>query len=155
MAALMIVSLMFWPFRLALTVTDPLSGKLVFATPVQPGDTFSIQFIHSVHRTPVEEFYQISDQNQMTLFKVVYESYGIGNPSSLSPGEKFDMNNGKLVIDNMNRGMDSISLRIGQIRADHQLFIQNERFRFADMNEPGSKVLIEVKRISLTSLWRS
>lgn len=155
LAMVVIGSLLFCPIQLALTITDDSSGKLVFAAPVQPGDSFSIQFIHSVHRTPINEFYQISEDHNMILSKVMYETYGVGNPSDITPGEKFYMENGKLVIEGMDRVMDSILLRIGQVRADHQLIIQGKRIHLAELNEPGSKVMIKVKYVSFTSLWRT
>lgn len=141
-----------WPSQLAFTVTKE-SGRLAYAVPVQPGDGFAIRFIHSVHRTPVEEHFRISSQGELVLERVVFESYGVGNPSGTEPGERFFLRDGKLVIEGMDRRWHAIVQRIGQKVANHELLMNGQDTPFTAWSEPGSKVLLEVKRVSRWSLW--
>ena len=141
------------PFRLALTVAAAERGDILFAAPVLPGDTFDIRFIHSVHRTPVEERYIIGDRREIVLTGVVYESYGVGNPSGPEPGQRFRLTDGKYEITGIDRRLPEIRLRIGQKVAGHTLTIGGRTMPFAAWSEPGSAVRLKVERISLWKLW--
>jgi hypothetical protein len=152
-AALMLAGFALWPARLALTVTDESSGRTVLIKPVRPGETFSIRFIHSVHRTPVEEQFRITAEREMVLERVVYETYGVGNPSGPGPGEVFRMENGKFMIAGINRHMTAIHQRIGQKTANHELVTDGQSMPLAAWSEPGSRVLLQVERVPLWRLW--
>jgi hypothetical protein len=147
------ISLLAVPTRLALTMTAEETGRLVFASPVIPGDPFEIRFIHSVHRTPVEEQFRISVNREMVLESVIYESYGVGNPSGPEPGQQFRMENGKLVIERIDRRLPELHQRIGQKVANHELILGEQRYPFSKWSKPGSRVLLKVKRVSLWNLW--
>lgn len=144
----------FWPSQLALTVTEDKKGSVVFAASVQPGDTFAIQFLHSVHETPVEEHYTVSHAKEMVLTKVIYESYGVGNPSGTEAGEQFSMKEGKFIVEEMERVLTTVSLRIGKVKANHSLVLDSNPIPFAEWSAPGSRVLLQVKRISPLLLQR-
>ncbi|HZG85323.1 DUF1850 domain-containing protein [Paenibacillus sp.] len=143
--------LLFWPFTLSLTVTEEETNELALAVSVRPGDTFGIRFIHSVHRTPVEETYRIDANSVMVLERVVYETYGVGNPSGAEPGQRFRIEDGKLIVESFGRTFDVIRLRIGQKVANHELIADGVSVPLANVSEPGSRVRIEIKKLSV---WR-
>jgi len=139
---------MFIPTQLIFTITDESSGATVFYQPVVEGERFKIQFIHSVHLTPVEEYYRIAADPAIVLERVVYETYGVGNPSGPVDGERYGRQDGKLVIDRMNRRMKVIHQRIGQVRANHILEMSGRSVPFTTWSQPGSRVKLEVKEVS-------
>lgn len=142
-----------WPAQLALTITEGTTGRVVHAIRVQPGETFLIRYFHSVHRTPVEEHYRISAGEEMVLHRLVYESYGIGNPSGTEEAEQFRMEDGKLILEGMNRRFTSFRLRIAQITGSQELIIGGKREPFSAWSRPGSLIVLEVKRVSHWFLW--
>lgn len=144
-----------WPSQIALIITDERTGSAVFAAAANPGDSFVIRFIHSVHGTPVEEHFVLTKNLELVLTKVVYESYGAGNPSGVKAGERFSLRDGKIIIDGMNRTMKMIRLRTGQIAADHELKIHQERLALGKLAQPGSLVVMQAKRVSPFFLWRT
>ncbi|MCI3921238.1 DUF1850 domain-containing protein [Paenibacillus sp. TRM 82003] len=144
----------FLPFRQALTITEVETGRLLVAVGAEEGDAFEIAFIHSVHRTPVEEYYRISADGAIVLEKVVYETYGIGNPSAPEPGQRFRVEDGKMIIENMNRRLPALNQRIGQLVADHQWVWRGRSIPFSSFGEPGSLVSIKTARVSPWDLWR-
>jgi hypothetical protein len=148
------VSLLIWPTQLAFTMTNEETRRLVYAARVSAGDKFSIRFLHSVHRTPVEEHFYISNDREMVLERVIYESYGVGNPSEPEPGEQFRLEDGKMIIENMNRRFPEIHQRIGQKVADHRLTLGGRSTPFRKWSPPGSRVLLKVKLVSPWTLWR-
>ena len=140
------------PLQLCLAVSDE-AGMLVFAQPVHPDDSFNIRFIHSVHKTPVEEYFGITDEETMMLYKVVYETYGVGTPSVLREHEQFRLDNGKLIIENIQQRFTIIHQRIGQIVANHQLIMNGRSIPFDSWSRPGSVVSLQITRIPLWTLF--
>jgi len=140
-----------YPFRFALTVTDA-RGTLLYAESARPGDTFELRFIHSVHRTPVEEAYTIDQSGGLVLERVVYETYGVGNPSQAEPGQRFRIEDGKMIIDSFDRRFDAIRLRIGQRIAEHELIVGGRAIPLREIGAPGERVTIKAKKLSVWSL---
>jgi len=151
-ASAAVVLLLAWPVRSSLTIAEEPAGRLVFAEPAGTGDSFAIRFIHSVHRTPVEELYRIAANGDMVLERVVYESYGVGNPSQAEPGQSFRIEDGKLIIERFDRRFDVIRLRVGQKVADHELIAFGRAIPLAELAEPGTRVRIEIRKLSVWSL---
>ncbi|WP_167577998.1 DUF1850 domain-containing protein [Ammoniphilus sp. YIM 78166] len=143
-----------WPTQLALTITDGKSGQQRFAVPMELEDSFGIEFVHSIHKTPVIEEYYIDEQLDIVLDQVIYESYGVGMPSTIEPGQTYKQENGKYIISNIQRRLKFIDLAIGQMVANHQLKIHNRKVPFSQINPPGSWVRIQVKNVSLLTIWK-
>ena len=143
-----------WPSQIALTITDGKTAELLYASPLRTGDRFAIQFIHSIHRTPVYEEYYIDNQFNMILDRVIYESYGVGNPSTLEPGQTFKQENGKYIIGNVNRKFPYFDLSIGQVIANHQLMIKDQWIPLASLQPSGKLIRVQIKKISFLTLWK-
>lgn len=144
----------FGPFRLALTISDGKSGELKYASKMKVQERFAMQFIHSIHKTPVYEEYYIDEGYNLVLDKVIYESYGVGNPSTLEPGQTYKHENGKYIIGNIQRKFPYIDQVIGQIVANHHLQIKDRWLALSHVNPPGSWVRIQIKRVSSLTLWK-
>lgn len=142
-----------WPSQLALTAADGTTGRIVYAVRMQPGDTFAIHYLHSVHKTPVEERYRISAEEEMVLERVVYASYGIGNPSGVEEGARFRMEGGKLILEGIDRRMKTFRLRIARIVGSQEIVIGGKSMPLSAWSPPGSVLVLEVKRLSLFALW--
>lgn len=78
----------------------------------QPGDTFSLQFIHSVEKTPVTENFVVTASGQLRLQSTVYQSFGVGLPFLASDGT-FIIAGDHFIMENMARQYSLISLRTG------------------------------------------
>ncbi|MFC4767361.1 DUF1850 domain-containing protein [Effusibacillus consociatus] len=99
---------------------------------------FSVQYTHSIHRTPIIEKYSIDDNMNIVLDEVVFESYGVGVSSDLEPGQTFTEENGKFIIGNMNRRFPFFDQRIAQMVGTHILKVNNREISLADLSPPGS-----------------
>jgi len=141
-----------WPHRLAIAMTDE-SGALVYVRAVAPGETFVIDFVHSVHRTPVRETYRVAEGGGFVLERVAYESFGVGNPSAPEPGQTFRIVDGTYTIDGLERRLPSIRLRVGRKAADHHIAFGGERIPLTRWVEPGSRLEIAAKPVSPWTLW--
>lgn len=122
-------------------------GRIVFQTPIDKGSRFSLTYIHSIHRTPVEELFIINEERQIVLDAMLFESYGVGMPTSLEGNETFRMADGKMRIENIDRPLHTFDLRIGQVIAEHKLLMRGREIPLSKLCKPGSAVRFEISRL--------
>ena len=76
------------------------------------GETpLTIRFIHSVQKTPVEEFLTARADGRFHLYRTRYQSHGVGLPFLPEEGA-FRQEDGHFVLD-MDRTYETLSLRTG------------------------------------------
>jgi hypothetical protein len=143
-----------WPTQSVLTIMDGNTKGLLFVKPLKHEDRFSIQFTHSIHKTPVTEEYYIDDKQIIVLDQVTYESYGVGNPAVLEEGQTYQRINGKYIVGNIDRRLRYFDFAIGQIIGNPQLIIKSDQIPFSQISPPGSWVRIEARQVSLLTVWR-
>ena len=71
-----------------LEIRDTRQGKTVFAQRVSPGESFSLEFIHSVEKSPVKDFFRVDDDYRIVLYETAFRSLNTGLPATLSEGER-------------------------------------------------------------------
>lgn len=103
--------LMYWWF-LPLRITVESESGTCLEIPTYIGDTFSLRFIHSVHKTPVLENFVVEGVNRMTLVSTEYRSYGVGMPSLPSEGT-FEQQGDRFLLTDLNRHFSKIPVRVG------------------------------------------
>lgn len=130
-----------------LTIRQAPDGPIVFQSPVDDGSRFSLIYIHSIHRTPVEELFVINENRQIVLDAMIFESYGVGMPTSPEGNETFRMADGKMRIENIGRTLPAFELRIGQVIADHKLRLGGQEIPLSGLGKPGSAVRFEIGRL--------
>ncbi|MDQ0902315.1 DUF1850 domain-containing protein [Paenibacillus sp. V4I7] len=133
----------------ALTIRQVADGEVVFQSRMEKNGRFSLTYIHSIHRTPIEERFFINEKRQMVLDSMIFESYGVGIPSSLEGNETFRMENGKMRIENIHRTLEMFELRIGQVIADHKLLLRDQVIPLSQLSMPGSAVRFEISSLNI------
>ena len=109
-----------------------------------PNYCFSLGYIHSVMKTPVEEFFYINENNQIVLEKISYESYGVGTPFLEEEGE-LEIIGDKFIL-KVNRVFSDINMIISPI-PNHWLLIEDKKYEFNDVLKPNSKIKIYIDEI--------
>jgi hypothetical protein len=74
----------------------PYAETVFWEEPVQPGDTFYHEYLHSVERSPVREYYKIDENYQMIATESWSKSFGAGLPYETK--EKLERIDGFFVI---------------------------------------------------------
>jgi hypothetical protein len=97
---------------------------------ILPDRNFSIGYIHSVELTPAEEFLEIQDNNDMLLYKTIYQSFGVGLPFSQEENV-FDIIDGEIVLER-DRVMSSIRMVISPI-PKHWITVNGEKHQLIDL----------------------
>ncbi len=97
------------------------SGKVLFSLAVNNGSMFGIRFIHSVAKSPVEDWYGI-ENGTIFLEKTIYQDFGAGLPHEPGPGQTMACANGYVTISGFHRQLASFDVRVGRI-AGHALLL--------------------------------
>jgi len=107
---LMIIGIYWMTVPLRIIVES--DGQTGLFLPTSPGDTLSLHFIHSVHKTPVWENFVVGGAGRITLVSTEYESYGVGMPFLPEEGT-FEQKDNKIRLTNLKREFAQIPARVG------------------------------------------
>lgn len=130
---------LYWWFT-PLTITVKTESGTCLTLPTKPGDTFSLRFIHSVHKTPVWENFVVIGVDALTLTSTEYRSYGVGMPSLPSEGV-FTQLDDRFMLTNLNRSFRQIPVRVG-LEAQLSLVHHGQEYPLYEWFESGTLVVI-------------
>lgn len=99
-------------------------GAVLFSCPARDGLTFGIRYIHSVAKSPVEDWFRVSHQT-IFLEKTVYQDFGAGLPHTPGPGQTMSTGDGHIIISGYHKALPSFDVRVGRI-AQHTLLLPRE-----------------------------
>lgn len=150
----LLLSFLLIPFLPTLSFEFKNTGEILAFIPIEENQKFDILYTHSVHLTPVQEKYIITDEHKIKQYELIYESYNVGMPSNVEEGETFVKEDGKLHIKNMDRQFPYIDLSVGEIVANHRLIINDQIVPFSSFVEPGTWVRIKYRKLSLIQYWK-
>lgn len=117
--------------------------RLLTVVPAEAGLEFSTRFLHSVQKTPVEEFFTVDDARQgFILRRTRYQSFGVGLPFSAADGT-FSGENGFFLMDDMNRPFPRLELRPG-VDTALTLTVGDKFYRLYELTPPGTLIQIYI-----------
>ena len=124
-------------------------GKILLSTDVEIGEQFSTRFIHSVQKTPVEEFFVVNDNcDGFVLKSTRYQSFGVGLPFLESDGN-FRREGDYFIMDDLNRPIKSLDLRTG-VGTELSITIKGQTLPLYEIVPLGSLIRISIiRRIEL------
>lgn len=73
--------------------------------------TFIHCFVHSIHKTPVDELYRVEGK-KLELETIKYDSYGVGMPTD--EGQNFRIQDGRFVVD-LHRSYERLDIRVSHV----------------------------------------
>jgi hypothetical protein len=114
-----------------LVIKDQDSGKVYGKWPLEEGGEFSIEFIHSVNKSPVREFYRIED-GKIHPFAVRFYTFGAGMYSVLEEGQTFEWDGDAMVISGFTASFKELYYIVGTV-SDHLLEINGETVSLRDL----------------------
>lgn len=142
LAVLVAAVLFVWPSYPCLVVEDA-AGKTLFKNRVSEGCHFTIRFIHSVARSPVEEKFEIIGPGEFRLRETVYSDFGAGMPEQTS-GQTMTFEDGKIRLSGYDVAFSDLRLRVGHV-ADHTIIMDDGgTFRLIEALRPGAEVRLAV-----------
>ena len=147
-AGLIFFLLLIMPMNEYLVIRDSRTDRLLWETPSEAGLTFAIRWLHSIHRTPVVEFFRV-EGDSLVEYRMSFANYGIGMNSELAPGERLVNRNGTFYVENMRRVFPEIRLFIGQVRANHTLLFQGAEIPLRTLHQAGKSITIRLEKRSI------
>ncbi|KIL49396.1 DUF1850 domain-containing protein [Jeotgalibacillus soli] len=128
-----------------LTITSNETNKILWSRSVTEGDLFTIRFIHSVEKTEVDEIIRIG-KDDLVIDSTIFESFGAGLPFDVQQDQTMRTENGKVIIENIDRHVPSIDVFIGQVIANHTLLFKGKMIPLKDLSKPGTSLRFSVTR---------
>ena len=126
--------------EMELVLSDKESGQVYATYPVENGDTYAVEFVHSVNKSPVRDVYEIRD-GEIWNIQCIYYGFGAGVEEELGEGETLSFGeNGEMIVSNIEKRMDNLVIVVGTI-SDHTLYLGDETISLRDLCGRSSKVL--------------
>lgn len=100
----------------------------------------TIEFIHSVQKTPVIEELAFQD-DEFVLLRTKYKSQGVGLPFDASDG-KFYRDGEWFIFDDMNRRFKNLELRTGK-GTRLKVTVGGKTFELYKKFPPGTKIIVK------------
>lgn len=131
------------PVSPVLEIKDTASGRVYGRRQVTGGDEFAIEFVHSVHQSPVREVYQVND-GTIQAVSVRFFSFGAGMQSGLEEGQTISRDGDALVISGINRSFTELNYIVGTV-SDHLLLINGETISLTGLCGKNAHITLRIK----------
>ncbi len=141
--------LFFWYSNQLILAITPDNGQKQYYFNTSIGDTWYIEFIHSVQKTPVQEYFLVRGKNELLLEKTIYQSMGVGLPFMASEGKLKTTGDGHFVLE-MHREYQTLKLRTG-LEACPKIYFGSNILSIYNLYEPGT--LVEIKVVKRYETW--
>ena len=79
------------------------TNEIIAKYPAEQGDRCSIEFTHSVNKTPVRDEYVITEEGEFHNDCCVYYGFGAGVQTELVEGEKLRYEDGAMIIEGIEK----------------------------------------------------
>lgn len=122
----------------------------VLAAQVKDEVPLTIRFIHSVQKTPVEEFLTVHADGHFHLTGTRYQSHGVGLP--FLPEEGTFRRAGDYFVLDMERDYPSLSLRTG-VGTQLRIEVAGREIPLYEMYAPGTKIDLFVAPLYRGVFW--
>jgi hypothetical protein len=104
-----------------LEIRDAASGRVYGRWPLGESGEFSIEFVHSVHQSPVRETFRAEGSSVLPVETRFY-SFGAGMQSGLEEGQTMSRDGDALLIRGFNTSFRELGYIVGPV-SDHLLII--------------------------------
>ena len=125
-------------------IADSVSGRVYGKRLIKNNDQFSIEFIHSVNNSLVQEFFRVEGK-EIHSEKVRFHSFGAGMLSDMEEGIIMNQEDDAMVISGFNRSFSELNYIVGTV-SDHILVINKERISLRDLCGRNSHVSLYISR---------
>jgi len=127
-----------------LQIQDTASGKVYGKWPLNETGEFAIEFIHSVHQSPVRETFH-AENGMIHPVSVRFASFGAGMQSDLEEGQSITRDGDAMVITGFSASHKALNYIVGTV-SDHILFINNENISLRELCGRNAHINIYIKQ---------
>jgi len=139
-----------WPIPTLVVADRQGNNKIIL--PLIGESKFSLNYVHSVQKTPVQEHFIPAPGNQLLLTSTTYQSLGVGLPFLPEEGTLTNQN-GLFVLTGLNRLYPEIHIGFMPL-AQQGLSYRHRTYMFNDYFQSGSHIVVKICTYSpLKLLW--
>ncbi len=129
-----------------LVLSSASTGEEYGRYPMKLGDRFSVEFIHSVNKSAVRDYYEVRENGEIYVVETHYYGFGAGVQTELNPGEDLEYGeDGAMIIKNIDKPIPKLVYGAGTV-SDHVLRVNDEEISLRELCGRNSKVLFTVER---------
>ena len=149
LAALVITGAVFYTACFAeadgriLEIRDAGSGRVYGRWPLGGSGEFAIEFIHSVHQSPVRETFRF-EGGMIHPVSVRFASFGAGMQSDLGEGQTLTRDGDAMVLSGFKTSFKTLNYIVGTV-SDHLLFVSGESISLRELCGRNAHISIRVK----------
>ena len=126
-----------------LAVYDRETGKTYRIFEVSEGSEFSVEFIHSVNKSPVIDVFVIRD-GKIVADRTIYSAFGAGVQTEIEEGQTLEYDeNGNMVVSGFNIVFPEVKYIVGTV-SDHILTLDGEQISLRDTCGRNARVVFEI-----------
>jgi hypothetical protein len=101
------------------------AGNILASYPMEEGGEFSVRFMHSVNKSPVEDRYRI-ENGEIMVYETVYYNFGAGVQTELEDGQTLTYGeDGSMIVSGFNKVISDLAYNVSPVY-DHILFVNGE-----------------------------
>ena len=115
-------------------------SKTIFVADYQENLPVTINFMHSVQKTPVIEELELRN-GEFVLLRTKYKSFGVGLPFDASDGN-FHRDGDFFIMDDMNRHFKNLELRTGK-GTQLKITLNGREFELYKKFPLGTKIIVK------------
>ena len=120
-------------------------NKELISIPIEPGEGFTIRYLHSVDISPVYEVFYADEKKGIIIKETYFKMFGAGMGHWPGRGRIVEQN-GWIFIKDMNIAIGEFYLRTGAPSVDHTILIKGQEIHLSRMI-PGMRVRIYIKQV--------
>ncbi|HPF44601.1 MAG TPA: DUF1850 domain-containing protein [Syntrophomonadaceae bacterium] len=132
---------------LVLSKQDGTIGLLV---PLFKEKEFTVEYLHSVNKTPVQEHFVPAPDNKIVLIETEFRSLGVGTPFLPEEGQLVN-DQGVYRLSGMDRSFEKISY-VPLAFTRHTLLAEGKKFLFSNYFADGQIAVVKIEKCTLIQL---
>lgn len=111
---------------------------------VEEGDEFSVEFIHSVNKSPVKDVYVIRE-GKIFVDRTIYSTFGAGVQTEILEGQTLSYDEqGNMIVSGFNMEFPKVECIVGTVY-DHVLEIGGESISLTELCGKNAFVYFELR----------
>jgi len=130
-------------WRAELLVFDAKANRALLRTPVRPGDSFTLSYLHSVAKSRVTGAFEVTTAYEISVRETTFGSFGPGLPD-VRPGDDYEVKDGVIRLKNLSQTFPELSFFVHPY-TEHRLEIGGRTLDLSKEVEAGGRVAITVR----------
>ena len=120
------------------------TDKIIRSFDGSEGAEFSVEFIHSVNKSPVKDVFKVAD-GKIVADRTIYSAFGAGVQTEIMEGQKLEFDDdGNMVVSGFGTVFPRVDYLVGTV-SDHILEIQGESISLRDLCGRNAHVYFELR----------